>query len=54
MNPDHCFGFGVRHRKRWMGPLVFSKELRGPAAKWVSKMNLLKDFGNFLHNCLVF
>lgn len=54
INPDHCFGFGVRHRKRWMGPLVFSKELTVPGAKWLSKMNLLKDSGNFFHKYLVF
>lgn len=54
MNPDHCYGFGVRDRKRWMGPSVLSKELTVPAAEWLSKMNLLKDLGNFLHRYLVF
>lgn len=46
MNPDHCNDFGVRDRKRWMGPLVFPKELTVAAAKWLSRINLLKDFGN--------
>lgn len=29
-----------------MRPLVFSKELTVAAAKWLSRMSVVKDFGN--------